>query len=385
MQNSELQEVAIQDTDRIRWRLSGDESGPVVVVFAGIHGNETAGIHATDAVASELLNSRDQLSGYFYAITGNMRALELGVRYVDTDLNRLWETGFDRIHYSPSGEADHSVEYKESLEIKNSVEWILNKHEDTASDIVFIDLHTTSSESCAFILINDTLANRRLARKFPVPQILGFEENIRGTLLSYINNIGHMSLGFEAGAHTNVDSIKRSEAFLWLALHWIEAVPLNMDEVKHYEKVLQVYPNVPDSYYEVSYHKMIKDPEEFEMLEGYLNFDRVEKGELLAYEKGEQIKAPVSGRIFMPLYQKIGNDGFLIIKEVAPFWLKLSALMRKSFLHKILHWLPGVIKDSPNSYLVDLRVARFLVKNIFHLLGYRVIEKDEHTLICYKR
>ena len=194
-----------------------------------------------------------------------------------------------------------------------------------------------------------------------------------------------MSLGFEAGAHTNVDSIKRSEAFLWLALHWIEAVPLNMDEVKHYEKVLQVYPNVPDSYYEVSYHKMIKDPEEFEMLEGYLNFDRVEKGELLAYEKGEQIKAPVSGRIFMPLYQKIGNDGFLIIKEVAPFWLKLSALMRKSFLHKILHWLPGVIKDSPNSYLVDLRVARFLVKNIFHLLGYRVIEKDEHTLICYKR
>ncbi|MDZ7756513.1 succinylglutamate desuccinylase/aspartoacylase family protein [Rhodohalobacter sp.] len=385
MRNSELQEVIIQDTDRIRWKVPGDVNGPVVVVFAGIHGNETAGVHATDTVVSELLESGENLNGSLYVITGNMRALELGVRFVDTDLNRLWETGFDRSHYSPTGNANHSVEYKESLEIKNSVEWILNKHRDTASDFVFIDLHTTSSESCAFILINDRLDNRRLARKFPVPQILGFEENIRGTLLSYINNIGHMSIGFEAGAHTSVDSVTRSQAFLRLAMHWLGMVTLKPEEVKEYEEEMNVHPNVPDSYFEVSYHKIVEDAEKFDMREGYHNFDRVEKGEFLAYENGERIEAPVSGRIFMPLYQKIGNDGFLIINEVAPLWLKLSALMRTSFFHNILHWLPGVSKDTPNAYLIDIRVARFLVKNIFHLLGYRVIKKDEHTLICYKR
>lgn len=385
MQNSELQEVIIQDTDRIRWKVTGEESGPVVVVFAGIHGNETAGVHATDAVASELLESGEKLNGTLYVITGNMRALELGVRFVDTDLNRLWETGFDRSHYSPTGNANHTVEFKESLEIKNSVEWVLNKHRGTASDFIFIDLHTTSSESCAFILINDRLDNRRLARKFPVPQILGFEENIRGTLLSYINNIGHMSIGFEAGAHTNTDSITRSQAFLRLAMHWLGMASLKSEEVKEYEKEMNVHPHVPDSYFEVTYHKMVEDPEKFDMREGYHNFDRVEKGEFLAYENGERVEAPISGRIFMPLYQKIGNDGFLIINEVAPLWLKLSALMRTSFFHKFLHWLPGVSKESPNAFLVDMRVARFLVKDIFHLLGYRVIEKDENTLICYKR
>lgn len=385
MQNSELQDVIVKGTERIRWTVSGDEKGPLVVVFAGIHGNETAGVHATDAVASGLLNEDTTLNGSFYTITGNMKALELGVRYVDTDLNRIWEIGFNRSQYSPGGGANHSVEFKESLEIKNSVEWILEKHRDTASKFVFIDLHTTSAESCAFILINDTLANRELARKFPVPQILGFEENIRGTLLSYINNIGHMSLGFEAGAHTNVESVSRSKAFLKLSMHWLEMAPLTGEEVDKYMDELQVHPHVPDSYYEVSYHKIVENPEEFEMIRGYQNFDRVEKGEPLAYENGKQIEAPVSGRIFMPLYQKKGHDGFLIINEVAPVWLKLSAWLRRSFLHKLLPWLPGVVQDTPNAFLVDLRVARFLVRDIFHLLGYRVIKKDEHTLICYRR
>jgi hypothetical protein len=162
-------------------------------------------------------------------------------------------------------------------------------------------------------------------------------------------------------------------------------LPLKPEKVKEYEKEMNVHPSVPDSYYEVTYHKMVEDPEKFNMREGYHNFDWVEKGEFLAYEDGERIEAPVSGRIFMPLYQKIGNDGFLIINEVAPLWLKLSAWMRTSFLHEFLHWLPGVKQDSPNAYLVDIRVARFLVKDIFHLLGYRVIKKDENTLICYKR
>ena len=383
MQNSEAQDVIIQGTERIRWNLPGDEEGPVMVVFAGIHGNETAGVHAIDSVASDL--SEVDLNGTVYSITGNMKALQLGVRYVDTDLNRLWENGFDRSQYSSSGTADHTVEHKESLEIKRAVEWILEKHRDKASRFIFLDLHTTSSESCAFILVNDTLANRELARRFPVPQILGFEENIRGTLLSYINNIGHLSLGFEAGAHTNEASIERSEAFLRLMLHWLKIKRLSGQEVETCELQLDIHPDVPDSYYEVTYHKIVKDPSKFEMKPGFQNFDRVEKGTLLAKENGELIEAPVSGRIFMPLYQNKGHDGFLIINEVSPFWLKLSACIRKSFVHKLLKYLPGVHVENERAFKIDLKVAKFLVKDIFHLFGYRVVRTDEHTVICYRR
>ena len=385
MQKDEPSEVIIQGTERIRWTVPGDEEGPVLVVFAGIHGNETAGLHAIDSVATNLLDTDADLNGTLYSITGNMRALEMGVRYIDTDLNRLWENGSHQSQYSSSGTVNHTVEYKESLEIKRAVEWIIEKHSGKASKFIFIDLHTTSSESCAFILINDTLGNRELARKFPVPQILGFEENIRGTLLSYINNIGYLSLGFEAGAHTNEASVERSKAFLYLALHWLGILQLSEANVKAFERQLDIHPDVPDSYYEVNYHKIVDDPTKFEMKSGFQNFDIIEKGTPLARENGELIKAPESGRIFMPLYQKKGHDGFLIINEVSPIWLKLSAYLRKSFVHKLLKFLPGVEKESEQAFKINLKVARFLVKDIFHLFGYRVVREGEHTVICYRR
>ncbi len=100
---------------------------------------------------------------------------------------------------------------------------------------------------------------------------------------------------------------------------------------------------------------------------------------------GQLIRAPKGGRIFMPLYQNEGDDGFLIIREVSPFWLKLSGYLRKSFFHGLLKYLPGVKPVSEHSFEVNLNVARFLVKDIFHLLGYRVTQKDENTLICYRR
>jgi len=385
MQQTEHQKTTTSEMERIRWAVGKEEDGPVLVIFAGIHGNETAGVHAIDHVAATLLDRNVDLKGKVYGITGNMKALELGVRYIDTDLNRIWETGYKKGKNSHPEISRHSVEFKESLEIKNAVEWILEKHQSTASKFVFIDLHTTSSESCAFILLNDTLANRQLARKFPVPQILGIEENIHGTLLSYINNLGHLSVGFEAGAHTDEASIKRSKAFLWLALYWLEMIKLTDSEVQNLEDRLDIHPEVPDKYYEVKYHKIVEDNEKFRMLEGFQNFDRVEKGTPLARENGEVIEAPRTGRIFMPLYQKKGRDGFLIIREVSPFWLWLSGYLRRSFVHKLLQYLPGVSIQSNQAFKVNLRVARFLVKDIFHLFGYRVVRSGEYTLICYKR
>jgi hypothetical protein len=142
---------------------------------------------------------------------------------------------------------------------------------------------------------------------------------------------------------------------------------------------------VPDVYYEIRYHKPVVDPEEFQMISGFQNFDQVEKNDPLAYDNDQLVRAPVSGRIFMPLYQKAGEDGFLIIREVSAFWLELSAILRNSFIHSLLRFLPGVSSDDRQRYHVDLTVARYLVKELFHLLGYRVLKKDQNTLICYRR
>lgn len=386
MQKTEsLQAELSEDESRIRWSVTGDEEEPVVILFVGMHGNEPAGVLALDRVAEEVEASGLKMKGSVYAITGNRKALELGVRYVDTDLNRLWESFASNNGSILKADGTQPAEFEESLEIQQAIDLIILNHDGIAAELYFADLHTTSSESCAFILLNDTLANRDLARKFPVPQILGIEENIRGTLLSYINNLGYRAIGFEAGAHEETASVDRSAAFIWLLLHNCGVVALQYEKIEELSEQLRANPVVPDTYFEIVHHKLVDDEKTFHMIPGFENFDPVLKETPLAYERGLLIRAPIEGRIFMPLYQKKGEDGFLIIREVSQFWLQLSAWLRGSFIHKLLHLLPGVSIENKRSYRVDLNTARFFVRNLFHLLGYRVTEKDAETILCFKR
>jgi len=384
MQKTELANQLVKNNQRVRWSIETGKKGPIVVLFVGIHGNEPAGTKAVDQIADKLKSDKREMIGAVYAISGNIQALNLGVRFIDTDLNRLWELDQTGGNGKKNG-AFRSVELDESLAIKEALEVILQNHKKNATDFIFADLHTTSSQSCAFILLNDTLSNREIARKFPVPQILGIEENIHGTLLSFINNLGYKAIGFEAGAHEDDLSVERSEAFLWLLLHNSGVLRLNESEKVEYEDTIQAHNGVPDTYYEVLYHKRVDEPAEFQMVTGFKNFDEIDAGTPLAYEHGKLIRAPEGGRIFMPLYQKAGHDGFLIVREVSPVWLEISAILRNSSVHNILKYLPGVTVNDDRSFIVDLRIARFLVKDIFHLFGYRVSNIDEDTLICFKR
>jgi succinylglutamate desuccinylase len=109
------------------------------------------------------------------------------------------------------------------------------------------------------------------------------------------------------------------------------------------------------------------------MLGGFKSFQGIQKGTPLAFNNGNEIKASYSGRLFMPLYQKKGAEGFFIIKPIKPFFLRLSVFLRKIKTDNFLVLLPGV--SWANKYegvlQVNLKVAKFFAKSIFHLLGYR--------------
>lgn len=51
------------------------------------------------------------------------------------------------------------------------------------------------------------------------------------------------------------------------------------------------------------------------MIPGYTNLHFIKKGEVIAKDKDGEIKAEMEGNIFMPRYQKQGNDGFFIVKK----------------------------------------------------------------------
>jgi len=254
---------------RIRWVLQGKKEGPVVVLFVGIHGNERAGVKAADHLFTDLKNNEDELDGSVFVITGNIPALQMGVRFIDTDLNRLWEIPDGVAGRRSLNGITSTTEYSESSEIKQCINQILKDYGDTARDFIFADLHTTSSKSCGFILLNDTLDNRALARKFPLPQILGIEENIYGTLLSYINNLGYKAIGFEAGAHHDEISVQRSVAFLELLLHNAGVRKLTEGKLRNLADELQCPDDVPETYYEIRYHKLLDDPRNFKMMSGF--------------------------------------------------------------------------------------------------------------------
>lgn len=378
MQTVKESEHKPEETNRIIWSHES-EIGPIFVIFAGIHGNETAGIQACEHVAKSLSSMKQEsIQGSVYMISGNMDAIEQGVRYIDLDLNRIWAD-------LDSDELSDSVEWDQALEIRNIIHELIGRYSEEMKEIYFIDLHTTSAKSCAFIPFNDTLENRKIALRFPVPQILGIEESIRGTLLSYINDLGYPAIGFEAGSHYDPLSVERTEAFIWLYLDYINIFNQDITRLRRLEEKLRPESDIPIKYYEINHHYIVNDSQTFRMKKGYTNFDRVSRGDFLAYDNFQRIHSPVSGFIFMPLYQEKGNDGFFILRERSPFWLQMSSIFRDSFLNNYLQYLPGVEKFEPGAYIVNLRIARFFVKEIFHLLGYRVIRKDEGTLICYKR
>lgn len=75
---------------RILGEIHGSQNGPTVIFIGGIHGNEPAGVHALNHVFNELKGRDASIRGSIYALSGNLGALERGVRFQTEDLNRLW-------------------------------------------------------------------------------------------------------------------------------------------------------------------------------------------------------------------------------------------------------------------------------------------------------
>ena len=126
-------------------------------------------------------------------------------------------------------------------------------------------------------------------------------------------------------------------------------------------------------FYEINYKYEITKNEQFKMLFGFSNFESVVKDQELAISNSKKIRASHSGKIFMPLYQKQGDDGFFIISRLSKKWLLFSSLVRKLKMHHLLRFLPGIKQDKENKHvlIVNPRTARFLAIEIFHVFGYR--------------
>lgn len=354
---------------RVIGHFSGNNEGPTLIFVAGIHGNEPAGIYALRKVLGSIEHLKNSYKGNLYAIAGNLSALEKGIRYNKQDLNRLW-TKENLENIQTDDKTEKTGELLELHEIYFTIQDILNTEQ---GPFYFFDLHTTSSQTIPFITLNDSLLNRKYSSQYPVPIILGIEEFLEGPLLSYINELGYIAFGFEGGQHTDPASVDHHVAFIYLSLVYSSCLDKTAINFEYYYNRLFRSTEGFQSFFEIIKRYEIKPFEDFEMAPGFKNFQAVKKGILIAQSNGNPIYSNKDNRIFMPLYQGKGNDGYFLILKTPKIFLRISAVLRKIHFDRILPLLPGVSwsSETKDELVVNLKIARFFTKNFLHLLGYR--------------
>jgi hypothetical protein len=138
---------------------------------------------------------------------------------------------------------------------------------------------------------------------------------------------------------------------------------------------------------EVTYRHAITPRDRFLMRPGFRNFEPVYSGQVIADDAQGSVSVPSDGFLLMPLYQKLGNDGFFVAQRVRSFWLAVSAVLRILRAGRIAHWLPGVsrVPNDPRALSVNRRVARYYSLPILHLLGFRKRDEDGDLLTVERR
>ncbi len=356
--------------ERILGDIPGETAGPTIVFVAGLHGNEPAGALASERVAAALRQRGAALRGRVVFLSGNRQALAAGLRFVRRDLNRGWtEPQLARLCALPERAlGDEDQEQRELCEALYRLE------RERRGRMIVIDLHTGSAPSPPFVSFGDTLLNRRLALSLPAPCILGLEEVVEGAFMSYWTDRGHASLAIEAGQHRDPESVERLVAALWLLLvasGCLRAgdVPDLAEQREHLRRASAACPPVV----EVRHRHVVGSGQRFAMEPGFRSFSPVQRGQLLAHDERGPVLAPETGLLLMPRYQSQGEDGFFLVREVRPVWLKISEWLRRAGAPRVIPHLPGVRRDParPGHLLVDPTVAFARVADVMHLCGFR--------------
>ncbi len=306
----------MDNKDRLLGEYIGDSDGKLFIVVAGIHGNEKTGLIALESIFEYLNEVQPSFSGKMIGLAGNLKAIANSARYVDTDFNRIWKRQIiDGIRNNGVGGHEFH-EYDELKALLDEIDSIIDCKDP--SNIVFIDLHNTSSAEGMFTFTFEGDDNYRIASALHIPIITGLDKALQGTAIQYMSERGFCSIAFEGGPLGVEKSISIHEAGVWLLLEATGCI--NRSEIPNYEqqKALMVastenFPKIS----ELIYVHNIEESDQFKMNQGYVNFQKIVEGEILGVDVNGDVRSPHAGYIMMPLYQTQGDEGFFITKLVS--------------------------------------------------------------------
>ncbi|PZX48403.1 succinylglutamate desuccinylase/aspartoacylase family protein [Algoriphagus chordae] len=288
---------------------SDQTPGPYLLVSGGVHGNEPSGVLALQRVFKKLLEEKPAIKGKIVGVAGNIVALKKGVRLIDKDLNRVCTLENEKLLKAGKMLDFHEgSEFNELLKIVEKLE-----EEEFNTEFHFMDLHTTSSDTAPYISVNRREDSFGFAGQMPLPVVKGIEKYIPGHFDHYQTLKGHAGFTMEAGQHDDPKSVDYHEAAIWVILVKTGMLEKSAIAYDKYYKLLEKASPTNDNF-EVTYRQDIGEDQYFKMDPGYSNFTEIKKGQRLASLDGEAILSKIEGRVFLPLYQTQGSDGFFIVK-----------------------------------------------------------------------
>ena len=301
----------------IGW-VEGRSEGPLLLCVGGLHGNEPAGVRALEEIADRVRARRCLIEGDFVAVAGNLQALDANRRFLSYDLNRAWtrsriENARDRTRSANDG--DVLPEDRELLRMLAVLDEVAARKR---GPVHVLDLHSTSGGGGPFSTAADRSAHRRFVTAIPVPMVRQLNVHLAGTLTRYLDRLGYTTAVFESGQHEEPEARERAASAIWLA---IRAAGLLADpdvpEARRGYKALERERRHLPQVLEMTYRHAIRQEDRYATRPGYRSFQPVRAGQVIGDDRHGEVVTPKGGRLLMPLYQELGEEGFFIVRDIA--------------------------------------------------------------------
>ena len=285
------------------------KSKKTILFICGVHGNELSGKIALTNIFKYLKENSIEINGNIIGLQANMEAIKQKERFIDYDLNRIWKKKYFQLAIKNNQKKSELYELKKTHSI---IETIIEKKKK--NNITIVDLHNTSSQDGLFTIVSNE-NEEKIASYVEIPCITKLFSKVKGSLVQYYNSKGITSLVFEGGAINDPVSIFNHENGIYKILQKMKFIkendiPINI--IKEREQIKIIHKN-KFSKHEVKYIHKIKNEDKFIMMNNITNFKNVNKNDIIGKDVNGEVRAPIKGKILMPLYQSQGSEGFYII------------------------------------------------------------------------
>lgn len=266
-------------TDKIIEIDSGIE-GPTVMILAGVHGNEKAGVYALQRLLPELKLTK----GKAYFAYANPLAIEADVRMLAKNLNRCFYANNDGTDWEDE-------RARELMSVMDKCDACLDLH-------MFYD-----EDGVPFVICEESCLD--LAKIFDVEIIsTNWSETEPGGSDDYMYKQGKFGICIECGP------ISKSKEFASFAeksvmqfLNFFGMVDVNIKPSIKSKKLIKTYKTV------------YRQSEDFKLAPGLKNFMELKEGQLILKDGGKEYFAKAGDCIIFPHYNaRIKEEAYILGK-----------------------------------------------------------------------